>query len=91
MSVTILVPGPLRRYCGNASKLETNASTVREALEDLEQRLPTLHRGIRDETGAVRRHVNIFVNANHVRDREGLETRLVAGDELIIMPAVSGG
>ena len=91
MSVTILVPGPLRRYCGNVSKLETDATSVRAALEDLEQRLPTLHRGIRDETGAVRRHVNIFVNAHHMRDREGLDTPLVPGDELIIMPAVSGG
>ena len=44
-----------------------------------------------DETGAVRRHVNLFVNTDHVRDRDGLDTALVPGDEIIILPAVSGG
>ena len=44
-----------------------------------------------DETGQVRRHVNLFVNTAHVRDRDGLDTALVAGDVLTILPAVSGG
>jgi molybdopterin converting factor small subunit len=39
----------------------------------------------------VRRHVNLFVNESHIRDREGLETALVPGDEVTILPAVSGG
>jgi molybdopterin converting factor small subunit len=50
-----------------------------------------LYRGICDDTGAVRRHVNLFVNRDHVRDRDGLETALAPGDEIIIIPAVSGG
>jgi molybdopterin converting factor small subunit len=44
-----------------------------------------------DETGAVRRHINLFVNSSHVRDRDGLDTPLAAGDVLTILPAVSGG
>ena len=43
------------------------------------------------ETGQVRRHLNIFVNSDNVRDLEGLDTALAAGDTLIILPAVSGG
>jgi len=64
---------------------------VRAVLEEIQRRHPALHRGICDETGAVRRHVNLFVNTAHVRDREGLDTALAPGDALIILPAVSGG
>jgi molybdopterin converting factor small subunit len=39
----------------------------------------------------VRRHINIFINDLHMRDREGFDTALVAGDEVIILPSVSGG
>jgi molybdopterin converting factor small subunit len=44
-----------------------------------------------DETGAVRQHINVFVNSTHMRDREGLDTALASGDTIIILPAVSGG
>jgi MoaD family protein len=64
---------------------------VRAVLEELERRYPSLYRNICDETGAVRRHVNVFVNTSHVRDRDGLDTALVPGDEVMILPAVSGG
>ncbi len=52
---------------------------------------PSLHRNICDETGAVRRHLNVFVNADHMRDRQGLDTALAAGDVVTILAAVSGG
>ena len=89
--MTIFIPGPLRAYCGGASKLVSSAASVRAALDDIERRHPSLYSGICDETGAVRRHVNIFVNTMHMRDREGLDTALVQGDEVIILPSVSGG
>ena len=90
-TITIHVPGPLRPYCGGAKTLSLSAASVRSALEHLEMRHPDLHRSIRDETGAVRRHVNLFVNSDNVRDLAGLETELAEGDVLTIMPAVSGG
>jgi molybdopterin synthase sulfur carrier subunit len=65
--------------------------SVRAALEELERRFPDLHRGVCDETGTVRRHINLFVNTAHILDREGLDTALEPGDELTILPAVSGG
>ena len=91
MTATILVPGPLREYCNGASQLASSAANVRLALEELERNHPALYRNVCDETGAVRRHINVFVNTEHVRDREGLETALIPGDEVIILPAVSGG
>ena len=90
-SIRVLDPGLLRADCGGASKLQLEASSVRVALEELERRYPLLHRNICDETGAVRRHVNLFVNTSHIRDRDGLDTALASGDEVTILPAVSGG
>jgi sulfur-carrier protein len=90
-TVTIHVPGPLRDRCDGAAQLSLPASSVRDALRELERSRPDLYRGICDETGAVRRHLNVFVNADHVRERDGLDTRLTAGDEVTILPAVSGG
>jgi MoaD family protein len=68
-----------------------SADTVRAALEEIERNHPALYRSVCDETGKVRRHVNLFVNTTNVRDREGLDTALSPGDVITILPAVSGG
>ena len=88
---TVHVPSALRKYCGGAADLPVTAASVRAALEELERTQPALWRCICDETGKVRRHLNVFVNTTHVRDREGLETRLEPADVLTILAAVSGG
>ena len=91
MSIKIHVPAALRNYCAGASELSLSAPSVRAALEQLERTHPALHRSVCDETGTVRRHVNLFVNTSHIRDREGLDTVLMPGDVITILPAVSGG
>lgn len=91
MSITVSVPGPLRDRCDGAAELRLAAPTVRAALDELERSQPSLHRGICDDTGAVRRHINLFVNSAHVRDLDGLDTALAEGDVLTVLPAVSGG
>ena len=90
-TVQIDVPGALRHCCEGASELLLSASSVRAAFEQIEQRHPSLYSSICDETGAVRRNVNVFVNTSHVRDLEGLDTVLQPGDVVTILPAVSGG
>lgn len=90
-TITIFVPAPLRPYCAGVPELSLSAATVREALEVLQRTQPALYRNICDETGAVRRHLNVFVNADHVRDLEGMDTTLRPEDVVTILPAVSGG
>jgi molybdopterin converting factor small subunit len=90
-TITIHVPAPLRAYCGGAAQLSLSAPSVRVALERIEQSHPSLYRSVCDETGRVRRHVNLFVNTADVRDLDGLDTPLELGDVLTILPAVSGG
>jgi len=89
--VTVLVPGMLRQYSGGAARLTLLAPTVRKALEALEALHPNLYGSVCDETGALRRHVGLFVNVSHVRDLEGFDTPLSPGDVITILPAVSGG
>jgi MoaD family protein len=90
-TITVLVPASLRDCCGGRAELTTDAANLRCLLEEMERLFPKLHKNICDETGVVRRHVNLFVNTNNMRDREGLDTPLAPGDAVTILPAVSGG
>jgi molybdopterin converting factor small subunit len=90
-AITIHVPGPLRTYCGGAAQLSIAAWTVRAALEELERTQVALYRNVCDETGRLRRHLNVFVNSDNVRDLDGVDTTLTPGDVVTILPAVSGG
>ena len=90
-NVTIHVFGQLREYCEGKSQLSVSAHTVRAVLDDLEQSQSALYRNLCDETGTVRKHLNVFVNSDNVRDRDGINTTLTPGDVVTILPAVSGG
>jgi molybdopterin converting factor small subunit len=90
-AITLHVPGPLREYCAGAAELSISAPTVAAVLKDLERSQSSLYRNICDETGTVRRHLNVFVNSDNVRDLDGVETPLAPGDVVTILPAVSGG
>ena len=90
-AITIHIPGQLRDGCAGARQIELDAPSVRAMLDELKHQYPSLYQGICDETGTVRRHVNLFVNASHIRDLEGLDTALAPGDEVAVLPAVSGG
>jgi molybdopterin converting factor small subunit len=91
MNVTVYIPSALRDCCRGARELKVSAASVHDALSELAQSHPALYRSVCDETGAVRRHVHIFVNLNLVRGREELQAALTPGDTISIQPAVSGG
>jgi molybdopterin converting factor small subunit len=90
-TVTIQIPSPLRASAGGAAQLAIEAQTVRAALDHLERHQAALYRNVCDETGRVRRHLNVFVNAENMRDLNGVDTVLASGDVVTILPAVSGG
>jgi molybdopterin converting factor small subunit len=90
-AIELRIPGLLTQYSGGARTLEVSGTTVASALEELRHRYPSLYVNICDETGAVRRHIGVFVNEDHIRDLNGLDTPLAPGDAVTIMPAVSGG
>jgi sulfur-carrier protein len=91
IEVEFRIPGLLSQYSGGARTLGVSGNTVRAALQELQRRHPALYVNICDETGAVRRHIGVFVREDHIRDLSGLDTPLAHGDAVTIMPAVSGG
>ncbi len=93
MSIAVRIPNLLRDYCNGIGSIDLSASNVESALLELKQNHPELYGCVCDETGSVRRHINLFVNSEFVpvRGQSGLLTPLESGDVLTIWTAVSGG
>ena len=89
--ITVRLPGILRDHCAGRTRLLVEAGDVRALLQRIERDYPSLHRNLCDETGTLRRHLNLFVNSDNTRDLAGVDTALAPGDEVTILPAVSGG
>ena len=70
---------------------EVPGSNVREVIAELEKRYPGFALYVADETGRLRRHVNVFVGEDPICDRDGLTDAVPAGAELFILQALSGG
>jgi len=91
--VTVYLTGFLTTFTSGERTIvvEGSPTTVAEALAWLWARHEALRDRVVNERGEVRPHVGIFVNDDHIRHRNGLDTPLAAGDELTILPAISGG
>ena len=85
------LPSALRPHTGGATQLDVQATSVREALQALEQRFPSLVPMLRRQDGTLRPRVNIYVNDEHVRYRQGLQTPLQEGDTVYVTPIIAGG
>jgi molybdopterin synthase sulfur carrier subunit len=89
---TLLVPGVLRTESGGAARLEIAAAgTLGAVLAEVGARWPRLERRIRDESGALRRYVNIYVDGEDCRRLAGLESPVAATSEVQVLPSVAGG
>ena len=71
--------------------IDSTPVTVSSVLDSLAATHPALERRVRDETGRTRVHVNLFIDANNIRDLDGVETAVADGSDLSIIPAISGG
>jgi molybdopterin synthase sulfur carrier subunit len=89
--ITVLIPTPLRRFTGGEAKVVVSGSSVAEVLDALEAAHPGIGERLRDDSGQLRRFVNVFVNGQNVRDGQGVDTPLSTGDEVGIIPAMAGG
>lgn len=89
--ITVLIPTPLRQFTGGESRVQVAAADVASVLDALEVQFPGIGDRLRDDSGQIRRFVNVFVNGKNVRDADGIDTALKPGDELGIVPAMAGG
>jgi len=89
--VTVKIPIALLQFTGDESELRVDAYTVEGLLSNLDSRFPGLSAFIVNESGQLRRYVNIFVNEHDVRSGDGLMTKLKEEDQVSIVPVVAGG
>ena len=91
MPVTIRIPTQLRLLAGGNSTVSVEASTVAEALKALDAAHPGFDDRLFDESGALRRFVNVFVADEDIRFLSGVDTPLADGPTVSVVPAVAGG
>jgi molybdopterin converting factor small subunit len=91
MSVTVYIPTPFRRATGNRDRVAVPAGDVAGVLDELERQHAGLKGLVRNETGEVHHHVNVYVNSQAIEDLAGLRTPVQDGDEVAIIPALAGG
>ncbi|HXV68383.1 MAG TPA: MoaD/ThiS family protein [Nitrospira sp.] len=89
--IKVRIPTPLRPLTKGQGEIEANAGSVIEMIETLNHAHPGIKDRLCDETGELRRFVNIYVNEEDIRFLKGKDTSLKDGDEVSIVPAIAGG
>ena len=91
MSVSVRVPTILRPYTQGASEVSAEGSTLTEVLDSLDTSYPGIKGRVLDDSGELRRFVNVYVDDDDVRFADGLKTAIKDGGQVSIIPAVAGG
>jgi molybdopterin synthase sulfur carrier subunit len=91
MSVSVRIPTILRTYTQGVAEVTGEGATLRDVLQKLDADYPGIGARILDETGKIRRFVNVYVGEEDVRFADGLDTAVADGAQISIIPAVAGG
>lgn len=89
--VSVRIPTPLRKLSADRDELQIEASSVSALIEELEKECPGMKDRLCDESGNVRRFINLYVNNEDIRFLDGSDTELKDGDTVSIIPAIAGG
>ncbi len=92
--VTVQVPNLLRQFTDGQQELRLAVEgpvSVAEMLDVIGAQFPIFNRRVRDETGALRRYVNVYVERDDVRRLRGTATEVQPGQEVLIIQSVAGG
>ena len=91
MPVKVRIPTPLQKLTNEQEEVDVKASSIRDLIGTLEKNYPGIKDRICDESGNIRRFVNIFLNEEDIRFLEKENTSLKDGDVVSIIPAIAGG
>lgn len=91
MAIKVRIPQPLQKLTKGKELVEASGVDVKGLIDDLEKSFPGLKDRVCDESGKIRRFINIYVNEEDVRFLQGDATGLKEGDEVSIIPAIAGG
>lgn len=88
---TVIIPTPLRKFTNNTAKIDINAGTIEETVQELTLNFPDLKKHLLDEKGQIRSFINIFVGDNDIRDLQQEKTSVKSDTLISIVPAIAGG
>ncbi len=91
MAIKVMIPTPLRNLTSDQDSVEASGNIIREIFDDLESKHPGIGERLCDESGEIRRFVNVYLNQEDIRFIDGKNTAVSDGDEVSIVPAIAGG
>ncbi len=91
MPIKVRVPTPLRRFTAGVDEVVADGDSIKRVLEDLERRHPGIRERLLDDSGELRRFVNVYLNGEDIRFLNQLDSKVKDGDDISIVPAIAGG
>ncbi len=91
MKITVEIPTALRRFTEGVQTIECSSATLPELLGEIEARFPAITKHLRDDSGQIRRFINIYVNEEDIRFLGGNAYAFHDGDEVLLVPSIAGG
>ena len=91
MSIKVQIPSALRRHTDGVGQLDCSATNLNDLFTALDEKFPALKPHLRDESGQVRRFLNIYVNEEGIRFLGGNSYAFQDGDEVLLVPSIAGG
>ena len=91
MSVQVLIPTPLRKFTAEQETVSVSEGTIESLFADLDRQYPGIAARLQDESGEIRKFINVYLNEEDIRFLEGKATPVKSGDAVSIIPAIAGG
>ena len=91
MPVVVRIPTPLQKFTQNQSEVEVGGTTIDGVVGELDVRFPGIRERLCDDSGAIRKFINFYLNDEDIRFMDGEKTAVQDGDEVAIIPAIAGG
>ena len=91
MAVSVLIPTPLRKFTNDQDTVTVEPGTVGTLISGLDAQFPGIAARLTDDSGELRKFINVYVNEEDIRFLEGRDTPINEGDSISIVPAIAGG
>ena len=88
---TVRFPTVMKYYINNQAEIVVPAATVKDLVQEVIEKYPSIRFHLVDSESNLRKHFNVFVNGTHIRDLNGMDTRLIEEDQVILMASAAGG
>ena len=91
MPVVVRIPTPLQKFTQNQSEVQVSGATIDGVVVELDAQFPGIRERLCDDSGAIRKFINFYLNDEDIRFMDGEKTVVQDGDEVAIIPAIAGG